>query len=276
MTLVHTETGEAIEPLGRQAAERLTTRIALKLDAMADTYAGVMPMIREAITREAFRSLGYRSVGEYVQDRFGDALSKLGVDMRRVVIGELTEAGMSTRAIASVVGVSKSQVANDQQVSRTGHLTQTPADSSAGAAPAEPGHTPKVAPDEEDATPAGVQVSTDDSTAATPGGETPATPRPPVVGIDGKTYSRPEPRAPKPVLAGESAEYDNAEQAAKALARAVSKLLEFQHPNMREGMRRYWSMASIEVPPASRRDVTPEQMRAAAHGLLALASEWDD
>jgi hypothetical protein len=102
-----------------------------------------------------------------------------------------------------------------------------------------------------------------------------STPRPPVTGMDGKSYPRPEPRAPKPVMSADEADYDNAEQASKALARAVGKLLEFQYPNMRDHQRRYWSMASIEVPPTSRRDVTPEQMRLAAQGLLNLADEWD-
>ena len=88
------------------------------------------------------------------------------------------------------------------------------------------------------------------------------------------TAPRPTP-APKPVPDATEAEYDNATKASQALARAVSKLLEFQYPNMREGACRYWSMASIEVPPAQRADVTPEQMRVAAHGLLTLADEWN-
>lgn len=36
-------------------ANRLNRRIDLKLSAMADAYQGVMPMIREAIDREATR-----------------------------------------------------------------------------------------------------------------------------------------------------------------------------------------------------------------------------
>ena len=58
-----------------------------------------------------------------VQDRFGGALTRLPVDLRRPVVHELASAGMSTRAIAPVVGVSKSLVAQDlNEVSTSGHL----------------------------------------------------------------------------------------------------------------------------------------------------------
>lgn len=109
----------------QEEAERLSSRIGLRLEAMADSWTGALPLIREAIEREAFRPLGYASHGAYVSDRFGDALSKLGVDMRREVVKELTEAGLSIRAIAPIVGISKSQVAVDAaEVSRTGHLAE--------------------------------------------------------------------------------------------------------------------------------------------------------
>lgn len=156
---VDRNTGEIVEALTEQEAERLTTRIALKLDAMADTYAGVMPMIREAIDREAWRALGYRSVGEYVSDRFGGVLGKLGIEIRREVVKELTAAGMSTRAIAPVVGASHMTVQNDREA---GVKTFTPA-------------TPTITGEEfERLREAGLPT------------RVPA----PVVGIDGKEYTR--------------------------------------------------------------------------------------
>lgn len=101
------------EQLTREEAERLTNRIALKFDSMADTYVGALPLVREAIERGAYLALGYRSLGEYVADRFGGALAKLGVEIRREVVRELTAAGLSTRAIAPVVGTSFKTVARD-------------------------------------------------------------------------------------------------------------------------------------------------------------------
>lgn len=126
MSLVDTETGEIVA-LDPGAAERRAMKISLRLDTIADNYDAVMPMIREAISLRDDVALGYRSPGDYVRDRFGNALSRLGVEVRREVVRELTEAGLSTRAIAPVVGVSKSQVATDrEQVSSTGHLPERP------------------------------------------------------------------------------------------------------------------------------------------------------
>lgn len=180
MTLVNHDTGELVEPLSRADAERLTTRIRLRLDAIADNYVAVMPLIREAIERRAWDALGYSGVSAYVSECFGDALAHLGVEVRREVVRELTEAGMSTRAIAPVVGVSDRQVRYDvQKVGSPSHLPQTPAASPLG---------------EE----AGAAGQTSPETPSPVAGETPGeaasrgtAPRP-VTGIDGKTYTRPE------------------------------------------------------------------------------------
>lgn len=113
MTVVKLETGEILE-LDKAAAERRAERIRLRLDVITDNYAAVMPMIRESIEKRDDLALGYRSVGEYVADRFGGALTQLGGEVRREVVQELTAAGMSTRAIAPVVGVSRQTIINDR------------------------------------------------------------------------------------------------------------------------------------------------------------------
>ncbi len=277
MTVVNIATGEIIEPLSAEEAERLTMRISLKLDAMADAYAGVMPLIREAIERGAYSVLGYRSVGEYVSDRFGGALSKLGVDMRREVVRELTAAGMSTRAIATVVDVDQATVVRDLRRDAGASPAQDNlSDAEAG------GEVDTVATIEDrpalqsagsDDAVASVQPQREDDADTIENVEPPAARK--VTGIDGKDYTV-KPR-PKPVaLTGSDADYQNAEQACMSLSRAMTILLTFTYPNMRAGMRRYWDMASSEVPPTPRRDVTPEQMRAAAQGLLTLADEWEN
>lgn len=113
MTIVNQSTGEIIAPLNDQEAQRLTMRIRLRLDTIADNYVAVMPLIREAVERRAWESLGYSGVSSYVSECFGDALTKLSVDVRRVVVAELSAAGMSTRAIAPVVGTSHMTVSTD-------------------------------------------------------------------------------------------------------------------------------------------------------------------
>jgi hypothetical protein len=182
MTLANTETGELVE-FDRAAAERRAERIRLRLDAIADNYATVMPMIREAIEKRDDLALGYRSPGEYVSDRFGGALTRLGVEVRREVVRELTEAGMTTRAIAPVVGVSNKTVSLDQRAPVTPVTPQTPVPAPEGEAEADAGITPRG-----EAVPSSVAPPEDK------GAPEPPAPRPAVTGIDGKTYTRPEPK----------------------------------------------------------------------------------
>lgn len=112
MTTVDITTGEIID-FDPAAAERRAERIVTRLDAIAENFTRVLPMIREAIEKRDDLALGYRSPGEYVADRFGQSLSGLGIEVRRAVVGELTAAGLSSRAIAPVVDVSHMTVIRD-------------------------------------------------------------------------------------------------------------------------------------------------------------------
>ena len=129
------ETGEVVEAMSTVEAERITARIADKLDAIADNLEQVLPLIGEALTRRAWEVLGYASPTAYVAERFAGALGRLAPEVRRPVVAQLSAAGMSTRAIAPVVGVSQSSVRDDIQVSRT--YSPAPADVS-GALPEAP------------------------------------------------------------------------------------------------------------------------------------------
>ncbi len=167
--------------LDQSAAERRAERIRLRLDAIADNYTTVMPMIREAIELHDDVALGYRSVSEYVADRFGGALHRLGVDVRRQVVRELNAAGLSTRAIAPVVGVTDRQVRYDVKAGGKDFPPDPLVNLTTG----------EVSDDYQ--TPANVAgaeaevVRVEPSTEPTSG----AAPRPSVVGIDGKTYTQP-------------------------------------------------------------------------------------
>lgn len=152
--LVIIATGEVVESMTAVEAERITSRIADKIDAIADNLEQVMPLIREALTRGAWSALGYDSPTAYVSDRFKGALSRLPREVRQPVVAELAASGMSTRAIAPIVGVTRQQVSNDQR---------------------------QVARD----LPPGPQPESPDETVSRPGT---------VTGLDGKTYTRPEPK----------------------------------------------------------------------------------
>jgi hypothetical protein len=185
------------------AAERRAERIRLRLDAIADNIDAVLPMIREAIEKGDHAALGYRSVGEYVSDRFGGALTRLPVDLRRPVVHELASAGMSVRAIAPVVGVSVGTVhADQQQVFSSEHVNTETGEVSDDYDDDEPVPAGLARLVEQHSRPAQEVLPAGSGEAAvtspTEGRvETPPAPRPSVTGLDGKTYRRPEPRAPK-------------------------------------------------------------------------------
>lgn len=150
MTHVDTETGEIVEPMSIAEAEHITDSISWRLDTIATAHEEVMPMIREALSRRAWDALGYASPGAYTADKFGGALHRLSVPVRQAVVLELTEAGMSTRAIGPVVGVSHEQVRKDQQRPPVNQLTPaSPAPDAVtgidGKSYARPGPRPTVA-----------------------------------------------------------------------------------------------------------------------------------
>lgn len=125
MTVVNTDTGEVLDV---RAAERRAKAIDADLDQAADRFEAAMEQMRAAIRDRDDLALGYRSPGDYLSDRFGGKLARLNVDLRREVVRELTEAGLSTRAIAPVVGVTQKTVVQDArqvipQVSRPKSVT---------------------------------------------------------------------------------------------------------------------------------------------------------
>lgn len=219
--------GQVVE-FDQAAAERRAERIRLRLDSIADNYAAVMPMIREAINQRDDLALGYPSVSAYVADRFGGALQRLGVEVRREVVRELTAAGMSTRAIAPVVGTSHETVRSDLS---SGVKSLTP----------EPDYIPdhvkaKLHAQRIREQRAAERAQTTPSDAATGGEVTPAAgsapdvpservepppqaPRRSVTGLDGKTYTPREPSAPRRVSLA-----DDARNVALDLQKVVARI----------------------------------------------------
>lgn len=176
------ETGEVVEQMTKVEAERITARIADKLDGIADNIEQVMPLIREALTREAWRPLGYSGATAYVSERFAGAFQRLPRAVRQPIVAELSSAGMSTRAIAPIVGASQMQVARD---ARAGETNVSP-----GTAPQSVDmRTGEV--HDGDASP---HVEAPTPTRTTEGAQEART----VVGMDGKNYTRNhEPQKPR-------------------------------------------------------------------------------
>lgn len=218
-------------PLTADDARRLTERIRVRLDRVSTAWADLGEAITEAYKRRADLALGYGSWAEYADAELRPA-EGLAVDVRRQLVSMLSAAGMSTRAIAPTVGVNQANVVRDQQVMRsaspeperidpathatepypqarrapwpkrreqperidfaTGEVLTTvtspdipqeePVSRDSGEAPIRPGGRNAPAPS------FAVEQQAD------PG--RPLAPRP-VVGLDGKTYTRPEPSAPR-------------------------------------------------------------------------------
>ena len=111
-----------------------------------------------------------------------------------------------------------------------------------------------------------------------PGVATPDAPRPPVTGIDGKTYSRPEPKpAPAPVAPDdEFTDQDRAEELASNLASILSLLYAVTNPERRAEYIANWRLGTRARPVLGAQFVTPTHMRTLAEALRSFASEWEN
>lgn len=99
--------------MSEREAEVITEQIVGRLDQVSENIEAVQSLMRDALVRNAHLALGYDSPGAYMRDRFDGALANLSAAMRREIVHELSDAGMSTRAIAPIVGVSHKTVSVD-------------------------------------------------------------------------------------------------------------------------------------------------------------------
>lgn len=277
MTLVNTDTGEIIEPL--TAVERSTlTHAEAKIERGLSSFIEVGEALAEVRDSRLYRE-EYGTFEAYCRERWGITDRRA----RQMIDATITVSSLPT---GTIVPTSEGQARelSGLDPETAADVMQRANDATNGnvtAAAIRAARTPDPAPSEGEAEDREDDEPEGEATSLPPTPPAPIVdpaPVAPVIGIDGKTYARPTPKAdpkPAPVTDKAAADYDNATKASLALSRAISKLLQFQYPNMRDGMRDYWTKASIEVPPAQRADVTPEQMRVAAHGLLALADEWN-
>lgn len=195
MTVVNTATGEVVDTIGADEARRLTTEARNEFRSSREHFDRAWSLIEQAVEGGGHLDLGYRSPSDYLHAEFDGVLSGLDVPSRRTAVRTMTDWGLSTRAIAAPLDVSDMTVRRDQVAGATDVApAQTSEASASGAAPASAGATPKVAPVEEGDAAAAVTSPTVDATAAIPEAGTPASARPAVTGIDGKTYTRPAPR----------------------------------------------------------------------------------
>lgn len=189
MTAEHIDyaTGEVIAaPMTEPEARRATERIRTALDRVSTAWSDLAERVADAFQRRADLALGYSSWAEYSQSEFN--VPSLATDVRRELVSLLSAQGMSTRAIAPVVGVSGQRV---RQIVSEVASDLPPAHDSVvvgeGLAATAQGQRGGMTPPSPSVLDVEGQV----------GPQQPPAPRPAVTGLDGKTYSQPEPREPQ-------------------------------------------------------------------------------
>lgn len=96
------------------AAERRAERIRTVATTLVEAREKLGRLLSEAQSEKDYEALGYRSWTDYVSALFSDTpLMRLSREERRELVSELADEGMSTRAIAPIVGASPRTVAYD-------------------------------------------------------------------------------------------------------------------------------------------------------------------
>jgi hypothetical protein len=157
-------------------ARKITERLRLQATNYQETREKVIATLHEAREGGAAELLGFASWTAYLADVLGETPLRLERDARQELVAELSAEGMSTRSIAPIVGVTQKTIVKDLQV------------------------IPQVSPERD-------PVATWDAEGEYGGGTvyetaeafvTSLSPEPPrrITGMDGKTYTAPEPRKP--------------------------------------------------------------------------------
>lgn len=179
----------AVATMSEHDARRITERIRLTAFTARESLEKLQALVAEAQEGQAHVALGYASWTAYLADVLGEEPLRLPRDQRQALVGYLAGEGMSTRAIAPIVGVDNATVHRDLRRVADATPENNPSDVAIG------GEVTPLA--EALTTPA--QPVADDAAEEQPGEAVevhPSPPARPVVGLDGKTYTKPS--TPKP------------------------------------------------------------------------------
>lgn len=201
-----------VSRLDIEAAERRVAKIRHHATAANEAAENVMKLVHQARDMEDHMTLGFASWTAYLADVFGDEPLRITRDARRELVAEMSAAGMSTRAIAPVVGVSQKTVDRDVRESFD--------------SPESPSLVAQPNPVNVDGLTVDIVTGEVVEDAPTVTERTVTEKVKTVTGLDGKEYKRPEPkpREPKPVPSSDEANRLNAIQASKALGSALETI----------------------------------------------------
>lgn len=254
-----------IQQIDIDAAQRRAERIRFHATNANEAMQSLQKLVHTARELEDHVTLGYASWPAYVTDLFGNEPLRLARDVRRELVAELADAGMSTRAIAPIVGVHHDTVATDIKAAvPVGNPTPAPVEVEGFTVDQNTGEIIDGPPIHAEPT---VTEHTVTERVKT------------VTGLDGKEYKRPEPKpapAPKAVLEGDTAKKYDAVQFTTSLVRGLSVIARLEGPNMRGVLlNEYWPLSEEEHMPAYRALVTPQEIRKAADNLTNLAADME-
>lgn len=163
-------------------ARRITELLRVRGTSFRESYERLQQIMAEAHDGRAWEFLGYPSWTAYVADVFKDEPMLLQRDAQRSMAQLMSAEGMSTRAVAQVLGTSAATVYRD--VSGVSFETPTPEPVSSGST---------VATSER------VVIAETRHVDITPEPSPTPTPAPrKVTGLDGKTYTPPTQKETKP------------------------------------------------------------------------------
>lgn len=165
-------------------ARRLTERIRMTAVSVSEKIDRLKELVTQAKESEAHIALGYASWTAYLADVLGETPMRLERDVRQELVTELSEQGMSTRAIAPIVGVDNKTVHNDLKRGVENSTPESNIDYSTG-----------EVSDSFMAERLG-QAETNNEVVKLTGEGSVSSPRV-VTGLDGKTYSAPATTTPK-------------------------------------------------------------------------------
>lgn len=170
--------------LDEDKARLLTERIRSIAVVVKGQLETLQHLLNEARDGEAWRALGYASWTAYLADVMGEQPLRLPRDERQQIVGYLAGEGMSSRAIAPIVGATHSTVQQDVKAGGRNLPPEPTVNTAAGEVSAD------YVTDQADL----------DTALADAGFETESEPPAPaqsITGRDGKQYSRPEPQTPR-------------------------------------------------------------------------------
>lgn len=99
--------------MSEDAARRITERIRIVAVTFAESRQKLIDLVQEAKEGHAHIALGYASWTAYLAEVLGEEPLRLARDERRDMVQLLAAEGMSSRAIAPIVGANHNTVARD-------------------------------------------------------------------------------------------------------------------------------------------------------------------